>query len=154
MCTLSIASDCAFVLPFFGYRSGLDTVLSTVHVGMERCAHAWTHNTPTRRYLSGMPPHNRGHTAWRRWLPVTFSVYSAALGTQAVVFSKALASLLRATLSGNSQLGEWYTWVALLLFILFAVFWVNRFNLGEGGGWRALHCPLGCLNTAETVSAF
>mmetsp|Transcript_29842 Transcript_29842/g.65998 ORF Transcript_29842/g.65998 Transcript_29842/m.65998 type:complete len:724 (-) Transcript_29842:358-2529(-) len=63
-------------------------------------------------------------------LPVAYSIFSALLGTQSVLFSKSLSVLLRETISGTNQLGNWYTWVTLICFLISAGFWVTRLNKG------------------------
>ena len=50
------------------------------------------------------------------------------LGTQSVLFSKALSTLLRTTFDGDSQLDTWFFYILLLLFICTAAFWVSRLN--------------------------
>lgn len=62
------------------------------------------------------------------WLPVAFAVNAAGFGTQSVVYGKSLALLLRATTHHHSQLGYWYTWLALALFAGAAAFWVARYS--------------------------
>jgi hypothetical protein len=87
---------------------------------------------------------------------VLYSVFSALIGTQSVLFSKTLAVLLRSTFSGDNQvgrgeggpsalprlggravltmhrpplqLGKWFTWLVLLAFLTTAIFWVTRLN--------------------------
>lgn len=44
---------------------------------------------------------------WQRWMPFLFSMYAALLGTQSVIYGKTLAILLRTTLTGDSQIGNW-----------------------------------------------
>jgi hypothetical protein len=47
---------------------------------------------------------------WAALLPVLYSVFSAIIGTQSVLFSKTLAVLLRATFNGDNQVrgvGVW-----------------------------------------------
>jgi magnesium transporter len=58
---------------------------------------------------------------------------AALLGTQSVLFSKALSLLLRTTIQGNSQLGSWFVWVNLVSFIVAAAFWVTRLNMVSNG---------------------
>ena len=65
---------------------------------------------------------------WNRLLPISYAMFCAPIGTQSVLFSKTVSVLLRTTMSGDSQLGSWFTWVMLLAFILTAVFWVTRLN--------------------------
>lgn len=57
---------------------------------------------------------------------------AALLGTQSVLFSKALSLLLRTTISGKSQLSSWFVYVNLLAFIVAAAFWVTRLNMVNG----------------------
>jgi hypothetical protein len=48
----------------------------------------------------------KGPEAARTWvaaLPILYSVFSALIGTQSVLFSKTLAVLLRSTVSGDNQ---------------------------------------------------
>lgn len=58
---------------------------------------------------------------------------AALLGTQSVLFSKALSLLLRTTIQGNSQLGSWFVWINLMAFIVAAAFWVTRLNMVSKG---------------------
>ncbi|GFR43906.1 hypothetical protein Agub_g5040, partial [Astrephomene gubernaculifera] len=67
---------------------------------------------------------------WYAILPVAYSVFSALIGTQSVLFSKSMSVILRLTFSGENQLGNWYTWLVLPLFFLTAVFWITRLNKG------------------------
>ena len=66
--------------------------------------------------------------AWYRWLPICYATFSALIGTQSVLFGKSMSLLLRTTLSGDSQAGNWYTWVVVVLFLCTAAFWMIRFN--------------------------
>lgn len=65
---------------------------------------------------------------WTKLLPISFALFSGMLGTQSVLFSKALSTLLRTTFDGDSQLDTWFFYVLLLLFICTAAFWVSRLN--------------------------
>ncbi|GLI58597.1 hypothetical protein VaNZ11_000325 [Volvox africanus] len=67
---------------------------------------------------------------WYALLPVAYSVFSALIGTQSVLFSKSMSVILRLTFTGDNQLGNWYTWLALPLFLMTAVFWITRLNKG------------------------
>eukprot|EP00887_Chlorella_sp_A99_P005493 scaffold1.g5493.t1 len=69
-----------------------------------------------------------GRSRWQRWMPFLFSMYAALLGTQSVIYGKTLAMLLRTTLAGDSQVGNWYTWLSLGVFALSAVWWGTRYN--------------------------
>lgn len=40
---------------------------------------------------------------WYRILPVAYSIFSALLGTQSVLFSKSMSVILRVTISGDNQ---------------------------------------------------
>lgn len=75
-------------------------------------------------------PTGEEHKIWAFLLLVSYSVFSALPGSQAVLFSKSLSSLARATASGSSQAAHWYTWVLVPLFIGTAMWWVTRLNKG------------------------
>jgi hypothetical protein len=55
--------------------------------------------------------------AWAQIVPVAYSIFSALLGTQSVLFSKSLSVLLRTTFSGDSQVwlrlrcAPWFAWM-------------------------------------------
>ncbi|KAG1678007.1 hypothetical protein FOA52_000802 [Chlamydomonas sp. UWO 241] len=72
----------------------------------------------------------RERSSWVTTMPVSYSIYSALVGTQAVIFSKSLAVLLRMTFNGFNQMGNWYTWVTLICFIIAAGFWMFQLNNG------------------------
>ncbi|GMH45330.1 hypothetical protein BSKO_13287 [Bryopsis sp. KO-2023] len=72
--------------------------------------------------LSGLGPF------WNRLLPVSYALFSGLLGTQSVLFSKTLSTLLRVTFGGNSQLDSWFTWIIILTFLFTSTFWVTRLN--------------------------
>lgn len=80
------------------------------------------------RVASGFYNLNCRRSPAPRWLHFAFAVSWAGLGTQSTVYGKPLALLLRATLQGESQLMDWYTWVALGLFAGFATFWVVQYS--------------------------
>lgn len=61
-------------------------------------------------------------------LPISYALYSGMIGTQSVLFSKALSTLLRTTIDGDGQLDSWLFWVVLILFICCAYFWVMSLN--------------------------
>ena len=61
-------------------------------------------------------------------LLISYSIFSAMLGSQSVLFGKSISVILRTTFSGNNQLGNWYTWVVLPIFAFTALFWVTRLN--------------------------
>jgi drug/metabolite transporter superfamily protein YnfA len=91
------------VLAFLVYR-----------IGKRRCAHS----------EDGIP------NSWNRWLPICYTIFSACIGTQSVLFGKSMSLLLRTTLAGNSQVGQWYTWIVVVAFLGCAFFWVRQFNNG------------------------
>lgn len=70
------------------------------------------------------------HSFVRRVLPFSYSMLSAIIGSQSVLFSKCLSTLLRKTISGENQAGSWFTWVCLFLFLCTAGFWVVQLNKG------------------------
>ena len=59
-----------------------------------------------------------------------YSLFAALVGTQSVLFSKALAVLLRATAGGDNQFKGWLLYVTVPCFLLSAVFWITRLNKG------------------------
>ncbi len=61
-------------------------------------------------------------------LPISYSLFSGMIGTQSVLFSKALSTLLRTTIDGDSQLTSWFFWLVLILFLCCAYFWVTSLN--------------------------
>ena len=65
---------------------------------------------------------------WMKALPISYSLFSGMIGTQSVLFSKALSTLLRTTLDGDSQLDSWFFWMVLVLFLCCAYFWVTSLN--------------------------
>ncbi|KXZ52720.1 hypothetical protein GPECTOR_8g114 [Gonium pectorale] len=83
-------------------------------------------------YLHGQKMVNKNGQRgfWYAILPVAYSVFSALIGTQSVLFSKSMSVILRLTFSGDNQLGNWYTWLVLPLFLLTAIFWITRLNKG------------------------
>lgn len=83
-------------------------------------------------YLRGqrMVSKNGPRGFWYAILPVAYSVFSALIGTQSVLFSKSMSVILRLTFTGDNQLGNWYTWLVLPLFLMTAVFWITRLNKG------------------------
>ncbi len=71
---------------------------------------------------------------WNRWLPISYALFSGLLGTQSVLYGKTLSMLLRTTIDGDSQFDFWYTYLALVLFIFFAAFWMTRYSkVGTAG---------------------
>lgn len=65
---------------------------------------------------------------WMKALPISYSLFSGMIGTQSVLFSKALSTLMRTTIDGHSQLGTWFFWLVLVLFLCCAYFWVTSLN--------------------------
>ena len=76
---------------------------------------------------------------WMKALPISYSLFSGMIGTQSVLFSKALSTLLRTTIDGHSQLGSWFFWLVLLLFLCCAYFWVTSLNKVSQAS--NVHCP-------------
>ena len=77
---------------------------------------------------------------WMKALPISYSLFSGMIGTQSVLFSKALSTLLRTTIDGHSQLGSWFFWLVLLLFLCCAYFWVTSLNKVSHAS--NVYCPL------------
>lgn len=69
-------------------------------------------------------------TYWHQLLPLSYAIVSGAVGSNSVLFAKSLSSLLRLTMSGNSQLYGWFTYSMLFLFLCTAAFWMARLNDG------------------------
>lgn len=84
----------------------------------------WGRETLQQNAKSG---HN---TFFRRVLPFSYAMLSAIIGSQSVLFSKCLSTLLRKTISGESQAGSWFTWLCLFMFLCTATFWVVQLNKG------------------------
>jgi drug/metabolite transporter (DMT)-like permease len=111
----------------FYKKTGYITYLCMMFVGVGVSYSVYRHGNALRK--------RRGQSmegvskAWHRALPISYSIFAALLGTQSVLFSKALSLLLRTTISGNSQLGSWFVWLNLVLFIVAAAFWVTRLNM-------------------------
>lgn len=61
-------------------------------------------------------------------------------GAQSVLFCKTLSSLLRTSITGDSQFGSWFLYVNLILFILVAAFWVQRLNTVRLPGFGGFGC--------------
>jgi hypothetical protein len=62
------------------------------------------------------------------WLPLLYAITSAVLGTQSVVQAKCLSILLRATLDGDNQLTNWFTYFVLFYWLGATSFWLTRMN--------------------------
>lgn len=61
-------------------------------------------------------------------IPLLYTMSSALVGTQSAVYAKCLSSLVVLSTTGNSQMKSWFTWVVLILWSLFMVFWLSRMN--------------------------
>lgn len=94
------------------------------------------------------------HGPWGRWLPICYALFSGVLGTQSVLYGKALSMLLRTTISGDSQLDFWYTYLSLGLFILFASFWLRRYSKVGGVGLEASCQPQAVPGWSRPSCAF
>lgn len=60
--------------------------------------------------------------------PIAFALSSAAVGTNAVIFSKSLSMLLYVTLSEESQLMHWYLYTVIALLVICIIFWLKQVN--------------------------
>merc|ERR1712232_411734 len=61
-------------------------------------------------------------------LPITYTLYSAIVGTQQCVQAKCLAELVEALLLGANIFTHWFTYAVLVAWIFMAAFWVRRLN--------------------------
>jgi hypothetical protein len=61
-------------------------------------------------------------------LPLLYAVMSAIVGTQSVVQAKCLSILLRATMDGENQLGNWFTYFVIFMWLAATSFWLTRMN--------------------------
>lgn len=97
---------------------------------------------------------------WMKALPITYSLFSGMIGTQSVLFSKALSTLLRTTLDGDSQLDSWFFWLVLVLFLCCAYFWVTSLNKvryvnfvsSTASAWHVSFLVSQCLVLLATVN--
>ena len=62
--------------------------------------------------------------------PLSYSLYSAILGTQSVGFSKMFMEMIQATAKGNNQEKYIMTWVFLLGLIVCGIYWDKQLNQG------------------------
>ncbi|KAG6555611.1 hypothetical protein Mapa_002846 [Marchantia paleacea] len=69
-------------------------------------------------------------TFWRTMVPLSYAIVSGAIGTHSVLFAKSLSILMRLTLSGESQLDAFFTYLIFFLFLGTASFWMARLNEG------------------------
>ncbi|KAL3696097.1 hypothetical protein R1sor_010173 [Riccia sorocarpa] len=67
---------------------------------------------------------------WRTMVPLSYSIVSGAIGTHSVLFAKSLSILMRLTVSGDSQLDGFFTYLIFILFLGTASFWMARLNEG------------------------
>lgn len=61
--------------------------------------------------------------------PGAYALVSATVGTQSVLQSKCIAELIKASIKGQNQLGEWFFYMILLTFIVGLTFWLYRMNM-------------------------
>ncbi|CAM9256286.1 unnamed protein product, partial [Ectocarpus fasciculatus] len=64
----------------------------------------------------------------RLLIPCCYALVSAIIGTQSVLQSKCMAELLKATIGGDNQLTNWFTYVIILGFVSGISFWLYRMN--------------------------
>ena len=93
-----------------------------------------------------MPARKNPKSLWGPIQPVTYCIYAGLIGTQSVLFSKCLSTLLRETFNGDNQFSSWFIWVVIPMFLVTAVFWVTRLNQVWGGGRAGLGGRANYLN--------
>jgi len=71
---------------------------------------------------------NRSLTDPETVIPLLYTMSSALVGTQSAVYAKCLSSMVVLSTTGKSQVANWFTWVVLILWSFFMVFWLIRMN--------------------------
>jgi len=77
---------------------------------------------------------NKALEAERPWkhsltlLPVVYAVSSALVGTQSVVQAKCLSEIVSLLFEGEPAHEAWFTWFAVVLFLVTVGFWLYRLN--------------------------
>eukprot|EP00743_Colponemidia_sp_Colp-15_P007894 GILK01008549.1.p1 GENE.GILK01008549.1~~GILK01008549.1.p1 ORF type:complete len:676 (+),score=89.00 GILK01008549.1:254-2281(+) len=66
----------------------------------------------------------------RRMHLVAYVSICALIGVNSVVFAKACSELLLTTIAGDSQFTDYFTYVCFILWLLPAMFWLDRLNFG------------------------
>lgn len=61
-------------------------------------------------------------------VPCCYALVSAIIGAQSVLQSKCMAELLKATIAGDNQLTNGFTYVIILAFVFGISFWLYRMN--------------------------
>jgi len=61
-------------------------------------------------------------------VPLLYTMSSALVGTQSAVYAKCLSCIVVLSTTGKSQVKSWFTWVVLILWSFFMVFWLTRMN--------------------------
>jgi len=61
-------------------------------------------------------------------IPLLYTMSSALVGTQSAVYAKCLSCMVVLSTTGKSQVKSWFTWVVLILWSFFMVFWLTRMN--------------------------
>ncbi|KAK3275437.1 hypothetical protein CYMTET_16431 [Cymbomonas tetramitiformis] len=89
-------------------------------------AHMLYENCKARIVQEGM---NNVSTSVIQLLPFTYALHSAIVGSQAAIFSKTVAALLRTSFETETfQFNAWFPVFAVAGLVLTANFWVNRLN--------------------------
>jgi len=78
----------------------------------------------SRRLSGSLSPLPGAHL----FMPISYALISAMVGTQSALQSKCLSELLNLTVSGNNQFDHYFFYIILVFWIITAVFWLYRMN--------------------------
>mmetsp|Transcript_35132 Transcript_35132/g.110601 ORF Transcript_35132/g.110601 Transcript_35132/m.110601 type:complete len:342 (+) Transcript_35132:439-1464(+) len=73
--------------------------------------------------LENLPYHNLVY-------PISYCYFSAMIGTQQLLMAKCISNLLRLTGDGDNQFTHWFTYFCIAVWLLSAIYWVYRMDLG------------------------
>lgn len=95
---------------FLGYVAGVVVVIG----GLYQC-------TRFLNKLRETEPRGARYKKWRRLHPICPAALSGVIGAQSVLFAKCSAELIKKTIAGESQFGNWQTYV-IILCMFFTIF--------------------------------